>query len=99
MRSFWSQVPMLRVAFPLMLGIGLEIAVDNVLGALEGVLWTAMSFFFVSLFLVLIIGFLKNVTHAYKLRVYNGIALTVTIISFGYMLTWFYSQKSYSNHF
>ncbi|MDB5282121.1 MAG: hypothetical protein JWO06_1196, partial [Bacteroidota bacterium] len=35
MRSFWSEIPMLRVAFPLMLGIGLEIAFDKLPGSIS----------------------------------------------------------------
>ena len=99
MRSFWSQVPMLRVAFPLMIGIGLEITAGNVPGAGKQTLWLTMAQFFVCLFFVLTVGLVKNSVQAYRLRVYNGLALTIILISFGYMLTWFYSQKNYANHF
>ena len=99
MRSIWSRIPMLRVLFALMAGIGLEIAFDNHYPSSTNSAIIVAALLAISLIMVLVLGKLKSVTMAYRLRQLNGVALTITLVSFGYLLTWFYTQKNYQDSF
>lgn len=99
MRSFWSRVPMLRVAFALIAGIGLEIAADSRFHTSVKPAIIMAVVLLVSVLFVLVTGRLKNVTISYKLRLFNGLALTSCLIAFGYLLAWFYTEKNYKDSF
>lgn len=101
MRSFWSRVPMLRLAFAIITGIALRIAADNPSFSSPTVLFcaVAVAVALASVVFILVTANIKTVTLAYRLRVYNGFALTIFIIAFAYLLTCLYTQKNYSTDF
>jgi len=99
MRSFWSRIPLLRLAIPVITGVGLQLIVARQLSSSPLTLFPAAFLFLSSLLAVLVIGRIKNVTLAYRVRTVNGIAIIVSVISFTFLLTWFYTQKNYPGHF
>jgi len=98
MRNFWSQIPMMRIVVALIVGISIEIGFDY-LNLSQQVLLPVLFLLSVSFITVAGISFLTNITWVYKLRVVNGVALSVFVISFGYVLTWFYADKNFKAHF
>jgi|GEM_PF-788080 competence protein ComEC len=90
---------MLRVVFAMMAGIGLEIGIDYWLHPAHTATMLMALLLFCSIGFMLILSRLKNVTLAYRLRLLNGVAITTAIISFAYLLTWFYSDKNYASEF
>ncbi len=99
MRSFWSRIPMLRVVFAMMAGIGLQIGIDSWLHPAYMATLLIALLLFISASFIIIYSQLKSVSLTYRMRWLNGIALNTAIISFAYLLTWFYSDKNYTNEF
>lgn len=99
MRSFWSQVPMLRIALSVIAGIGAEIFADSQLHHSVEVLLVMLVLLNASFLIAVIINLIKKVEVIYRIRILNGICLTVLLISFGYVLTWLYADKNYQSHF
>ena len=99
MRSFWSQIPMLRIALAVIAGVGAEIFADSVLHRSYEALLLMSILLAISFLSILGISFISKIELAYRLRVANGIVLSVFLISFGYVLTWFYADKNFENHF
>ncbi len=95
MRSYWSNMPMLRIALALMVGIGMAI----VAGEQKPLHWAMMSLLSASLVVTVLYSHLKTQDLAYKFRICNGLALVAMIISFGYVLSWFNIQKNCESHF
>ncbi len=89
---------MLRIVLAFIAGTALEISADYLHCSKEVLLPMILLFGF-GFAIVTIVSLLKNITWVYRLRMVNGIALSVLIISFGYVLTWFYADKNYRNHF
>ena len=89
---------MFRILLPLIAGVGFEISADYLHRAHE-ILSLLILLFCISLVVISIISLLKNITWTYRLRSANGIALSVLVISFGYVLTWFYADKNFGSHF
>ena len=99
MRSFWSRVPMLRLAFALITGITLQIASDSMFHLSSKIHWPIATVEIASGIFIIALANIKNVTLAYRLRVYNGIAINLFIIAFAWLLTCFYTQKNYPGTF
>lgn len=99
MRNFWNQMPMVRIAFSFFAGIGAEIFADSILHRSQDVLLLMLLLFGFSLFATLLFVFIQNPERIFRLRVVNGVSLSVLLISFSYILTWFYADKNYANHF
>ena len=99
MRSFWSRVPMLRVMFAMITGIAVGIATAPLFHNTLPVLLIDAGVLMLSLLFVLIIGRSRNSSLAFRLRIYHGLALHASIISFSFLLTWFYTQKNHTSHF
>lgn len=99
MRSFWNQIPMLRIFLSLLAGIGLEILADSVLHCSAEVLLVMILLLGISLLAVFILNFFTKTELVYRSRMVNGISISVLLISFGYILTWLYADKSYQTHF
>ena len=90
---------MLRITLSVIAGIGLEIFADSVLHRAFETLLLMSVVFAISFLLILVVSFISKIELAYRLRVVNGIMLSVFLISFGYVLTWFYADKNFENHF
>ena len=90
---------MLRITLSVIAGIGLEIFADSVLHRAFETLLLMSVVFAISFLLILVVSFISKIELAYRLRVANGIVLSVFLISFGYVLTWFYADKNFENHF
>jgi competence protein ComEC len=99
MRNFWNQIPGLRIVFSVMAGIGIEIYADTQLHISREALWLMLVLFAASLLIGIILHLIKNVSTLYRLRIVNGIALSIFLISFGYILTWLNAEKNFKNHF
>ena len=99
MRSFWNQIPLLRITQAVIAGIGAEIFADSVLHFSEQTMILFSILLIVSFLLIIALNFVNKVELAYRLRIVNGISLSVFLISFGYILTWLYADKNYQTHF
>ena len=99
MRSFWNQIPMLRIALSFIAGIGLQIFADSVLHRSGDVLLRMILLLCVSLLVTLILNFITKTELVYQSRIINGISISVLLLSFGYILTWLYADKNYQTHF
>ncbi len=99
MRSFWNQIPMLRITLCLIAGIGVEIFADSVLHRSTDVWWLMLILLDISLFATLVLMLVDKAELLYRLRVINGIAISLLLLSFGYVLTWLYADKNYETHF
>ena len=99
MRSFWSSTPMLRLAFALIAGISFEIAIDGIFHFSPQIILVPTLLLLLSGAFIIAAANIKNVTLTYRLRILNGIALHTLIIAFGFLLTWFYTQKNYPTNF
>lgn len=99
MRTHWQEMPMLRIAFALISGIVLEIAADSLLHVPRLTVWAVSLCLFLSLAFLLCTGLLKNIKLLFRLRIYRGIALAVSVISLGYVLAWFNTDKNYPQFF
>ncbi len=99
MRSFWAQVPMLKITLAVIAGIGIEIYTDTQLHLSKEILLPVLILGCVSAVLIITIGLLNKTETIYRLRVLHGTVLTVLLISFGFTLTWFYAEKNYRAHF
>ena len=99
MRSFWNQIPMLRITLCLIAGIGVEIFADSVLHRSTDVWWLMLILLDISLFATLVLMLVDKAELLYRLRVVNGIAISLLLLSFGYVLTWLYADKNYETHF
>ena len=73
MRSFWNQIPMLRITLSVIAGIGLEIFADSVLHRSYEALLLMSVLFAISFLLILLVSFISKIELAYRLRVANGI--------------------------
>ncbi len=98
MRTYWQEMPMLRILLALIAGIGLQLILDEI-----GVQGFEPLRVFVALLLIGIIttttlNRLKNPARLFRLQQYQGLALILTAVSFGYILTWFYADKNYSSY-
>ncbi|MES2619916.1 MAG: ComEC/Rec2 family competence protein [Bacteroidota bacterium] len=99
MRSIWNQMPMMRIAISVIAGIGTEIFADFQLHRSAEILLGMLFLLNLSFLIAVIISLIKKVDLVYRLRVLNGVSLNVCLISFGYSLTWLYTDKNYQNHF
>lgn len=99
MRSFWSQIPMMRIALAAMTGIGLEIFADTVLHAPNEMLWVVVVLFLLSATVVVWDWGTRNIKLSYRLRNVTGGAVVLFLVSFGYVHTWLYAQKNFPDHF
>lgn len=99
MRSFWSQIPMMRVALAVIGGIGLEIFADTVLKIPNQVFWFSMAMFLVCATVIVWDWRTRNITLSYRMRNVTGLAVILFLVSFGYVHTWLYTQKNFPNHF
>lgn len=98
MRNFWNQVPLLRFAFALIAGIGLEIYVDNVLHFSKVVLPVVGCVLLISSIAVFVLDNLK-VELKYRFRIANGVSISLLLIAFGFVLTWLNAEKNSEKHF
>lgn len=99
MRSIWNQIPMMRITISVIAGIGAEIFADSQLHRSTEILFAALVLFNLSFLIAVVINLIKKVEVVYRLRILNGVSLTVFLVSFGYVLTWLYADKNYQNHF
>jgi len=99
MRSFWSRVPMFRVVFALITGILLEILCNSFFPTSIKSVLVAGTILAISLIFIGVNAGLKKVNLAYRLRLFNGLALQAGLITLAYLMTWFYTQKNYPGHF
>lgn len=99
MRSFWNQIPMLRITLSVIAGIGLEIAADSVLHRSADVLLLMILLLGISFLTALALNFITKAELVYRSRIANGIAISVLLLSFGYILTWLFADKNYQTHF
>src|ERR1700722_7440772 len=98
MRAFWNRVPMLRVAFALIKGIGLALMLNQDKFYLS-LVWTFLGLLILCFIAAITFNGLKNPSLAYKYQVWNGVATTVGIISCGYLLSTFHIQNHYASDF
>ena len=99
MRSFWNQIPMLRITLSVITGIGLEIFADSVLHRSADVLLLMILLLSISTLAALFLNFVAKAELVYRSRIVNGISISVLLLSFGYILTWLYADKNYQIHF
>ena len=99
MQDFTRQIPTLKIALALIAGIGSYIFTDSILRQTDFVLLIMIGLVVMCSTVLLIIQNIKNVTLDYRLRVANGISITLLILSFGYILTWLYSDKNTLQNF
>ncbi len=90
---------MLRIALSVIAGIGVEIFADSVLYRSADVLLLMILLLSISALTILILSFITNTELVYRSRIANGVAISVLLISFGYVLTWLYADKNYQTHF
>ncbi len=89
---------MMRITFALIAGIALEIGSDY-LRCSQEVLWLMLALFGISFAAALAVTLFSNITWIYRLRILHGVALSILILSFGYVLTWLYADKNFKSHF
>jgi len=99
MRSFWSQIPLFRIAVATASGIGAEIFADSILHLSKDVGVIMSGLLTISFLVVIAVNGIQKIELAYRLRAVNGILLSVFLIAFGYLLAWFYADKNYKSHF
>ena len=98
MRSFWSRVPMLRLVFALAAGITSEILADH-FGMAALAIKPVVAVMLASLLFIFATGLVKNASLSFRLRFYTGFSLHITLIAFGFILAWFYTQKNYADNY
>ena len=89
---------MLRITFALIGGIVLSMGLNS------EQLQPGWTLFFgavmaASLVVSIVFNHLKNISLAFRLQTFNGIALTIAIFSSGYLITAFHFQKNYTNDY
>ena len=99
MRSFWNQIPMLRIFLSVTAGIGAEIFVDSYLHNTAIILWLIVFVLVSALLTTIVLTTIRKAELVYRSRVINGVSLSVLLVSFGYILTWLYADKNYPSHF
>jgi len=99
MRSFWSEAPLVRITLALIAGICIEIAADFTLHVSAIILYPAAAIFFLSLVGVFVLSVRQNLENAYRFKIAGGIAISTLLISFGYLLAWFNTERNYPVHF
>ena len=95
MRSFWSEMPLLRIVLALMAGIGLAIA----FAASSFVLLLMIVVLAIALTTAIILNTVKAPTLTFRYRYVQGYSLVGAIVASGYVLTWLHGQNNYNSHF
>ena len=98
MRTFWHEAPLVRIVFAMIIGIGIAIFVNHIAEESFLTLCIASSVCFLGALGTIVISFL-SITKSYKYRFVHGAFLLITLIAFGYVLTWFQSSINSGKHF
>jgi competence protein ComEC len=98
MRTFWHEAPLVRIVFAIVIGIGIAIFVNHIAEESFLTLCIASSVCFLGALGTIVISFL-SITKSYKYRFVYGAFLLITLIAFGYVLTWFQSSINSGKHF
>ncbi|MCW3126244.1 MAG: hypothetical protein JWO03_1902 [Bacteroidetes bacterium] len=92
LRSIWNQMPVVRLLLPFMAGIGICIGLDTIL-----------LFFLLLLVIclgaIIYINQLKETVNVYRWRYASGIAISMVMLSAGYVVTYFNTERLNPHHF
>lgn len=98
MKSIWSQVPLVKIVLPLVVGIGIEIAATTIYKCSSSFLYVFTGLLCLT-FVGAIISLRLSVSHQYRWQRWIGVLHLLWFISLGYMLSWLHSEINYPNHF
>lgn len=99
MRSFWSQLPMLRITLAVIAGIGAEIFADAVLHIAKDVAVPVAGLLMITFVWLVTRGMAKTRQPVQQSGFGQGIAVTILLLCFGYLLAWLHAGKNYPSHF
>ncbi len=100
MRSFWSEVPLLRITVAVICGICAEMACVSFFNS-PWLLYSMLVLLVLSFSLLIALGFktLGGAKSNYRFRMVNGLGLNIGLIAFGFILTWLGTERNYPSHF
>jgi competence protein ComEC len=98
MKSVWSEFTIVRFCFALMIGIGLQILCDYTFQLADYFLIYAVSVMLAG-GIFSMIYFSLSLELQYRLRLVNGVAILLSMVGLGYVITWAHSEKNDKNHF
>lgn len=98
MRGYFSEMPMFKMVVPVLAGIGAAIAAevflkDSLLPLLVLAAVSVVALVYVFVFRKL------NVQRQFALRLTEGVAISVVLLTLGYALAWLHATIHYNNHF
>lgn len=99
MRSFWSQVPLFRITLAIITGVGTELFADWSLALSATLVYPVCILFVLSLIAVSILALLRSTEVVYRFRLLNGVSISLFLISLGYLIAWFNTERNYPAHF
>lgn len=99
MRSFWSQLPMLRITLAVVVGIGVEIFADAVLHVAKDVAVAVTGLLLPGFVWLFTLTMTKGRQPVRQTAAWQGLVLSLLLICFGYLLAWLHTDKNYPKHY
>jgi competence protein ComEC len=99
MRSFWSQVPLFRITLAIIMGVGAELFADWSLDLSATLIYPVCILFVLSVIAVSALALLRSTEVVYRFRLLNGVSINLLLISLGYLMAWFNTERNYPTHF
>src|SRR5687767_1918589 len=99
MRSFWNRAPMVRVAFALTAGITAEIIADEFLMLASSATAIASGLIAFVAIAILLLAWAIRISQKPSFGKWQGALVQVALISCGFSLAWFSTEKNYNTHF
>ena len=94
LRSIWNQIPAVRLLIPFIVGIALCIEIP----AVHYLLWIASSLLIVSISILIYTNVTPSAAKVYRWRYAAGVAVSVVMLSLGYVLTFFHTDTNDPHH-
>ena len=95
LRSIWNQVPAVRLLIPFIVGIILCIETPD---AVLYSVWIAGALLIVATSLIIYVNVIDSAVKVYKWRYVSGVALSVVMLSLGYLVTFFNTDTNDPHH-
>ena len=95
LRSIWNQMPAIRLLIPFIAGIIL--CIENPEAALYPV-WIAVALLIVAVSIIIYVNVTDSAVRVYKWRYTCGVAVSVVMLSLGYLVTFFNTDTNDLHH-